>query len=302
MVQVFLQAGAIDDAEAAAAELEAAAATFGTIALRAEAMAAVGAVRRARGGTRAAIVPLSEAVSLWQSIECPFEAAVTRLELAAAYAAISDHDGTRLELTSARTAFERVGARLAARMATAQLASLDAAIGGPSAPHRETRAFVFTDIVRSTALIEAIGDAAWVDVARWHDQALRASFARFGGDEVDHAGDGFFVAFPSAESALACAIDIQRRLADHRRTHGFAPRVRIGLHIAPVERVEAGFRGIGVHEASRICAEANGDEIVASRAFVDALPAAPPTANVRRVTPRGLSDPVDLVTIEWHIS
>ena len=30
---------------------------------------------------------------------------------------------------------------------------------------------MFTDVVGSTRLIEAFGDAAWVDLRRWHDEA-----------------------------------------------------------------------------------------------------------------------------------
>ncbi len=41
-----------------------------------------------------------------------------------------------------------------------------------------------------------------------------------------------YVAFPDARNAVDCACAIQRRLAAHRREHGFAPRVRIGVHAA----------------------------------------------------------------------
>ena len=81
---------------------------------------------------------------------------------------------------------------------------------------------MFTDIVRSTNLVEAIGDEAWTDLVRWHDQTLRTCFERNRGEEVQHAGGGFFVAFESAERALVCAIEIQKKLAEHRRTAGFA--------------------------------------------------------------------------------
>ena len=74
-------------------------------------------------------------------------------------------------------------------------------LGG--SPTRIVRTFLFTDIVSSTSLLGVIGDDAWDDLRRWHDQTLRASFAQHSGDEIDHAGDGFFVAFPDATSALA---------------------------------------------------------------------------------------------------
>lgn len=63
------------------------------------------------------------------------------------------------------------------------------------ATSESTRTFMFTDIVKSTTLVEAIGDDAWEDLLRWHDVTLRSLFAGHGGEEIDHAGDGFFVAF-----------------------------------------------------------------------------------------------------------
>ncbi len=45
-----------------------------------------------------------------------------------------------------------------------------------------------------------------------------------------------FVAFQSADDLLACAVAIQGALRDHRRAHGFAPQVRIGVHAAAATR------------------------------------------------------------------
>ena len=39
------------------------------------------------------------------------------------------------------------------------------------------RTFLFSDIVRSTDLLAAIGDAAWSSLLQWHDRTLRAQFA-----------------------------------------------------------------------------------------------------------------------------
>jgi class 3 adenylate cyclase len=123
---------------------------------------------------------------------------------------------------------------------------------------------MFTDIVRSTQLVEAIGDEAWADLVRWHDQTLRALFAAHGGEEVHHTGDGFFVAFPAVRPALDCSVAIQRMLLEHRRRQGFAPQVRIGLHAAPAQRDGITYRGKGVHVAARIAALAEAGEILAS--------------------------------------
>jgi class 3 adenylate cyclase len=134
-------------------------------------------------------------------------------------------------------------------------------------------------------------------VLRWHDRALRALFARYGGDEIDHAGDGFFVSFEQPERAIECAVQVQRALADHRRNHGFAPQVRVGLHRTAATKVGSAYRGKGVHEAARIAAEAQGGEVLAS--WHTAQPCKFATSEPRSVSLKGIAEPVQIVSISW---
>jgi class 3 adenylate cyclase len=171
---------------------------------------------------------------------------------------------------------------------------------GKAGPERRVmKTFMFTDIVKSTNLAEAMGDDAWLELLRWHDETLRSYFAAHNGEEVGTTGDGFFVGFDSPDAAMACAVAIQRRLADQRKQHGFAPQVRIGLHASEAAQVEKDFRGKGVHEASRIAALAEGGEIVASRATVGSA-SQYPASEPRTVTLKGISEPVDVVSIDWR--
>jgi class 3 adenylate cyclase len=71
---------------------------------------------------------------------------------------------------------------------------------------RVTRTFLFTDIVSSTELVQAMGDEAWEQLLERHDEALRAAFGQHGGRVVSHTGDGFFVAFDDAPAAIGAAI------------------------------------------------------------------------------------------------
>ena len=103
---------------------------------------------------------------------------------------------------------------------------------GKEAPRRVVKTFMFTDIERSTNLVEALGDEAWDTLLRWHDATLREVFTAHEGREISTTGDGFFVGFDSPEQAVAAAIAIQRRLAEHRQKQGFAPQVRLGLPTA----------------------------------------------------------------------
>jgi class 3 adenylate cyclase len=168
-----------------------------------------------------------------------------------------------------------------------------------AAARRVMKTFMFTDMVGSTALVAALGDEAWGTLLRWHDETLRSLFAGHRGEEVVATGDGFFVGFDSPEDALACAVDIQRRLADHRRLHGFAPEVRIGLHASGATQVGKQFRGMGVHEAARISELAEGGQILASRATFG--PASRFTVSEpRTVTLRGIAEPMEIVTVDWR--
>jgi class 3 adenylate cyclase len=169
---------------------------------------------------------------------------------------------------------------------------------GRDAPRRVQKTFLFTDIERSTNLVEALGDEAWQNVLRWHDETLRTLFAAHRGEEVVGTGDGFFVGFDSPDEALACAVAIQRRLADHRQRAGFAPNIRIGVHAAGATQVGRNFTGKGVHEAARIAALAAGGEIIASR--TTAAGSRFPASDPREVQIRGVSEPVEVVTLDWH--
>ena len=152
----------------------------------------------------------------------------------------------------------------------------------------------------STDLVGLIGDDAWEKLLRWHDRELRASIAEHQGDEVQHTGDGFFVAFERAVDGVECAVDIQRRLVRHRQEHGFAPFVRIGLHSAEATSQAGDFSGRGVHVAARIGAAAGAAEILISEPVVRALGTSRfPTSSAREVHLKGIKEPMEVRTVEW---
>jgi class 3 adenylate cyclase len=58
-------------------------------------------------------------------------------------------------------------------------------------------------------------------------------------------------------------------VAGHRRTAGFAPQVRIGIHAEEVLGSADGYRGRGVHVAARVGTEAGAGEILVSAGTLD---------------------------------
>lgn len=283
-------------ARAAAGELEAIANEFDTTAIHAGVDWAYGLADLMDGDASSAIRRFRRARQQWQAVDAPYEAAKTGVALSEALVADGDAEAAAMELEAARSAFERLGAvpderRTAERLETLRQPVKDRAVA--------RRTFVFTDIVGSTALLEAIGDEAWTDLLRWHDETLRACAAEREGEEVDHTGDGFFLAFADADAAIACAKDIQRRLAEHRRAHGFAPQVRIGLHATEATKTGEDYSGIGVHTAARIGSLAGAGEIVASLSSVDGSEDLELT-EPRTVTLKGIAEPVEVVSIGWR--
>ena len=263
-VDVALAATDPSDADAFAAEMEQLAGTYRTHALRAAAAHARGQMDLVQGNAAAAADAFRRERRLWQELSAPYETARARVSLGEALLTGGRSEGAIMELRSAAATFEQLKAKPDLEHARA---ILDRAAGSPELappPTRTHKVFMFTDVVRSTDLIEAIGDEAWESLGRWHDQIIRHLVIEHGGEIVDHAGDGFFIAFEDPDRAIACAVDIRRTMRDHRRDHGFAPALRIGLHSAEVNRTGAGYTGRGVHVAARIAALAGPDEILAS--------------------------------------
>ena len=128
-----------------------------------------------------------------------------------------------------------------------------------------TVTFLFTDIERSTNLLEQLGDG-YAEVLRDHHRLLRVAFQDTGGQEVDTQGDAFFVAFSRARDALSAAVAGQRALKAHRWPPGAVVNVRMGLHTGEPLSVESDYVGIDVHRAARICAAGHGGQILVSQA------------------------------------
>ncbi len=300
MVSIALAAGDIETARAAAAEAQEIADEYDSPVLQACGHLARGELELEDGDAEAALKSFRSGWQIWRTADLPYEAARARMMMGVALQVLGDVDGAQLELAAARSAFEKLGAVLDLRR-TLDLLGEDVAAGLPKAAApgvKVTKTFMFTDIVGSTNLVEALGDEAWENVLSWHDATMRELFTKHCGIEVKQIGDGFFVAFDLPSEAVECAIDIQRSFIQHRKESGFAPAVRIGLHMTDATRKAEDYAGKGVHTAARIGALATGGEIVASRAVIEAAKTRFPVSPFRSVELKGVVDPIDVASIE----
>jgi predicted ATPase/class 3 adenylate cyclase len=150
-----------------------------------------------------------------------------------------------------------------------------------------TVTFLFTDIEGSTRLAESLG-TRWPAVLARHREIVRAALAAHGGIEVQTEGDGFFVVFASAPSAVGACAAAQRALAAESWTPDGTVRVRMGLHTGEGDRDADGqYVGPDVHRAARIASAAHGGQVLLS-------------ASTRALVADTLPDGVALRDLGWH--
>jgi class 3 adenylate cyclase len=129
---------------------------------------------------------------------------------------------------------------------------------------RLTTTMLYTDIVDSTPMAAALGDVRWGELIDLHNTRVRRHMKKCGGQEVKCTGDGFLVAFDTTEAAVRCALAATESIA------GLGLDLRSGVHVGEVMRMGShDLSGLAVHFAQRLCARADGGQVLASKAVRD---------------------------------
>ena len=144
-------------------------------------------------------------------------------------------------------------------------AILDFVCGTSSAAvdERVFKTVLFTDIVSSTELLSARGDAQWRRQLDAHDKVVDWVLEKHGGRRAKHTGDGIFALFDGPTKAARAALELVPALA----TRGI--RIRAGVHTGECERRGDEWSGVAVHTGARIGALAGAGEVLASRTVRD---------------------------------
>lgn len=156
----------------------------------------------------------------------------------------------------------------------------------------ETVTVLFTDLVGSTELMAAVGEQRADELRREHFAGLRAAVAAHDGREVKSLGDGLMVVFESAGAALACAREMQQTVISG---------LRVGVSAGETEVDDGDYFGLPVVEAARLCAVAQGGEILITD-LVRALVRSRGGFDLHARGPielKGLPEPVDVYELDW---
>ncbi len=169
---------------------------------------------------------------------------------------------------------------------------------------RSTATVLFTDLVGSTELSVRFRDR-YDEARRAHDALLRSAIEGQGGVLVKGLGDGVMATFDAVGDGVAAARAIQQAI--HRLNgQGREPAlsVRVGLSVGDVTFEDGDCFGEAVVEAARVCGEAEGDQILATRVVGDLAggPRAEGFESLGSLVLKGLPDPVDIVAVHWDRS
>ena len=122
---------------------------------------------------------------------------------------------------------------------------------------------MFTDLVGSTQRVAELGDERWRALLEEHNEVVRRLLARYGGREIDRAGDGFLATFDGPGRAVWCALEIVPEL------ERLGLDVRAGVHTGEVEIVGDGIGGIAVHIGARVAGLGGAGEVLVTRTVKD---------------------------------
>ncbi|MBT4501514.1 MAG: hypothetical protein HOC74_27545 [Gemmatimonadetes bacterium] len=130
---------------------------------------------------------------------------------------------------------------------------------------RKLSVIMFTDMVGYSKKVHEDEDGALALLAE-HNRILEKQIAAHSGNVIKTIGDSFMADFGSAFSAVNCAVEIQKELADENAEIPPEKRmeVRIGIHVGDVIYRDQDVFGDGVNIASRIEGLAGAGQIFIS--------------------------------------
>ena len=164
---------------------------------------------------------------------------------------------------------------------------------------------VFADLMGSTGLFEATGNAKATRAVTQLTQWICEVFIAHGGRVVKTLGDGVFAVFPSGVSAIGAVVDMQRSHQKHLpgKLVDMSLPIRVGVASGEVEIVAGDCYGDAVNLAARLSDLSGGNQIWATNKVVNGVEEA---QGVRfrplgPITIRGRAEPCSVSQVEWRI-
>jgi uncharacterized protein YjbI with pentapeptide repeats/class 3 adenylate cyclase/CHAT domain-containing protein len=170
--------------------------------------------------------------------------------------------------------------------------------------HQRPMAILFADLKGSTAIFGERSDLEGLLFVQRSESLIRPAVKRHSGNVVKTIGDAVMASFPSADEAVLAAIAIQHALVEHNRELSADDRLslRIGVNTGKGFVKDQDIFGQVVNIAAKVQAEALGDQILVSRATLEALGTelARLAGGSRSLEIKGVAHPVEICEIRWQ--
>lgn len=151
----------------------------------------------------------------------------------------------------------------------------------------------FADLVGSTELAHRLDPAGTARLAADLEQVATDAVARADGRLVKTIGDGLLFTTTGTVAALGIAVELLAWAGGDERLDG----LRVGLAHGPVVWQDGDVHGPVVNLAARLCAAAEGGQVLVDEGFAAAHgDADPPLVPAGEVTLRGFATPVPVFT------
>ncbi len=164
------------------------------------------------------------------------------------------------------------------------------------------RAIVFTDVCGSVAQTQKLGDDGHMQLLGEHNAIVRSELGTHGGREVKHTGDGIMAAFTSVVSAVAFAVEVQRRVHERNQKATIPFDVSIGISAGePVTDDHDDLFGAAVQLAARLCAAASSGDIAVSVAVRELCIGKPFRFDDHgELMLKGMPEPTQTYAVSWR--
>jgi class 3 adenylate cyclase len=166
---------------------------------------------------------------------------------------------------------------------------------------------LFTDVVGSTAMYNALGDAKAFSLVRTHFDVLHEIVKKHEGAIVKTIGDAIMAVFTKPETALRAAHDLHSQVDKYVRDkgHGTGVQLKVGLHAGPCIAVTLNERldyfGTTVNLAARVQNMSEGGDILVTQMLADRTQDCEPLrehgwkSELRQAHAKGFKEPVPVL-------
>jgi len=170
-------------------------------------------------------------------------------------------------------------------------------------PQIKKLAILFADISGSTMLYEKLGNQLARQLIARCISIMNGALATHSGTLIKTIGDEILCTFPTAESALNAACEMQLAVKTDNQSSEYSMYIRIGFNYGDVICEGGDIYGDAVNVAARVTTITRANQIMTTSAAVESLPLAlhDKVRKILRADIKGKQEQLDIFQVIWEV-